>query len=597
MSESDDTTSKKRDHKSQIGKILEYAGKDRAKVYIAAALMMIGAAASVVPYALVSGIVNKVVHGEPVTLEGSVWVIAGVLIAEIVYAVFYMQGLRVSHHAAFGTLENIRCILQEKLESQPLGTVARHSKGEIKKLFSDDIESIEMLLAHMIPEGAANLFVPAAALIILIAADWQLALLTILMVFIGLGVSRQMYSVGMDRMGSYFASAKRMNNAIVEYVNGMEVVRVFNRDGAASEKYEKAVTDYRDYALDWYKVSWPWMALYGSVFSSVVMYSLPFGALLILLGQLDISNYILALILSFGIGPLLLHCMSFIGSIPQVSFKIQSLEKALDDLPLKAGNSGFTGKDNTVTFENVRFAYKDNEVIKGITFSADEGKVTALVGHSGSGKSTLAKLLVHYYDIRSGSISIGGQDIRDMSQDALNSRVAYVSQEVFLFNKTIMENIRAGRKGASDEEVIEAAKKAECDEFIRSLPHGYDTPAGAAGNMLSGGQKQRIAFARAILKDAPIIILDEATASVDAENEAKMRRAMGEITRGKTVIVIAHKLRSVKNADKIIVLDGGEISAEGTHDELATSSGEYRRLWAMSEETHEWTLKKEVQAV
>ena len=226
-----------------------------------------------------------------------------------------------------------------------------------------------------------------------------------------------------------------------------------------------------------------------------------------------------------------------------------------------------------------------------------ENSIVAVVGHSGSGKSTLAKLLVHYYDIRSGSISIGGQDIRDMSQDALNSRVAYVSQEVFLFNKTIMENIRAGRKGASDEEVIEAAKKAECDEFIRSLPQGYDTPAGAARNMLSGGQKQRIAFARAILKDAPIIILDEATAFVDAENEAKMRRAMGEIMRGKTVIVIAHKLRSVKNADKIIVLDGGRIAAEGTHDELTASSGEYRRLWAMSEETREWTLKKEVQAV
>lgn len=596
QAKSDDTTSIRRDRRSQIGKILDYTGKDRAKVYLAAALMMIGASASVVPYLLVSGLVNRVMDGEIVTLGSTFRIIAGVLLSEIIYAIFYMQGLRISHHAAFGTLENIRYSLQEKLEQQPLGTVQRHTKGEIKKLFTEDIESVEMLLAHMIPEGAANLFVPVAALPLLIAADWQLALLTILMVLIGLSVSRQMYTVGMDRMGSYFASAKRMNHAIIEYVNGMEVVRIFNRTGAASEKYEKAVTDYRDFALDWYKVSWPWMALYGSVFSSVVLYTLPFGALLILLGQLEITNYILALILSFGISPLLLHCMSFVGAIPQVSYKIQALEKALDDQPLKTGTDNFHGTDSSITFHNVRFAYKDIEVIKNVSFAAEAGRTTAIIGHSGSGKSTLAKLIVHYYDVQSGAICIGGQPLCDMTQEALNERIAYVSQEVFLFDKTIMENIRVGRKDATDAEVMEAARKAECDEFIRALPQGYDTPAGTAGNKLSGGQKQRIAFARAILKDAPIIVLDEATAFVDAENEAKMRSAMQEITKGKTVIVIAHKLRSVQNADKIIVMDGGIIAAEGTHEELTKTCELYRKLWALSEETSEWTLK-EVQAL
>lgn len=382
-----------------------------------------------------------------------------------------------------------------------------------------------------------------------------------------------------------------MNSAIVEYVSGMEVVRVFNRDGAASEKYEKAVTDYRDLALDWYRICWPWMALYGSVFSSVVLYSLLFGILLILLGQLEITNFVLALILSFGIAPLLLHCMSFVGSIPQVSFKIQSLEKALDEIPVKTGNSDMKG-DHSITFENVRFSYRDVEVIRGVSFKAEMGKTTALVGHNGSGKSTLARLLVHYYDVSEGHIRIGDTEICDTSLDKLNARIAYVSQEVFLFNKSVMENIRVGRQDATDEEVIAAAKKAQCHDFILSLPNGYDTPAGLAGNMLSGGQKQRIAFARAILKDATIIILDEATAFVDAENERSMRRAMEQITQGKTVIVIAHKLSSIKNADKIILLDNGTIAAEGTHEELTAGCESYRKLWAMSEETQSWTLKE-----
>ena len=590
-SKSSDTTSKVREKQSQIGKILEYAGKERSKVYLAAFLMMIGAAASVLPYGIVGILVRKILRGGTVTLAASAPLIGAVLLCEILYAVFYMLGLRVSHHAAFATLENIRCKLQEKLEQQPLGSVMARSKGELKKLFSDDIESIEMLLAHMIPEGAANLFVPAIALLLLFYTDWQLALLTLLTAGIGLSVSRRMYSAGMDRMGSYFAASKRMNSAIVEYVNGMEVVRVFNRDGAASEKYEKAITDYRDLALNWYRVCWPWMALYGSVFSSIVLYSLPFGILLMLLGQLEISNYILALILSFGIGPLLLHCMNFVGSIPQVSFKIQSLEKALDEIPVKTGDQEITG-DHSITFENVRFSYRDNEVIKGVSFRAEQGKTTALVGHSGSGKSTLAKLLVHYYDVSEGHIRIGNTDLCDTSLEQLNAHIAYVSQEVFLFNKSIMENIRAGRQNASDDEVIAAAKKAECHDFIMKLPKGYDTPAGLAGNMLSGGQKQRIAFARAILKDAPIIILDEATAFVDAENERKMRRAMKQITAGKTVIVIAHKLSSVRHADQIILLDHGAIAAAGTHEELTAESDQYRQLWAMSEETQNWKLKE-----
>lgn len=323
----------------------------------------------------------------------------------------------------------------------------------------------------------------------------------------------------------------------------------------------------------------------------MVLYSLPFGALMVVLGFMPLSRYALALCLSFAVGPMLLRTLALIGAIPQVNFKIQALEKALDRSPLKSGEEDFTGTDHSVHFEQVRFAYKSDEVLKGVSFTAREGQMTALVGESGSGKSTIARLLSHYYDVSAGEITIGGQSLKNMSLDALNREVAYVSQELFLFNRSILENIRVGKPDATDEEVKEAARLAQCEDFILQLPQGYDTPAGLAGSKLSGGQRQRIAFARVLLKDAPIIVLDEATAFIDPENEQKMNAAIAGIIRDKTVLVIAHKLSSIVRADQIIVLRQGKIAAKGTHDELLKESDDYRKLWATSEASRGWMLK------
>lgn len=591
LQESDENTSRKRDKQSSISKILQYAGTHRRTIYQAALCMTLGAAASIIPYLLVYTILEQVLNGLVPTLAGSGKMLAGILLAEIVYAVFYMYGFQLSHRAAYNTLENIRRFLQENLERKPLGKVREMGSGAIKKLFTDDIESIELLLAHMIPEGIANLTVAVFALVTILVIDWQLALLTCVVIALGISVSGQMYRVGVEQMGSYFAAAKRLNNTIIEYVNGMEVVRVFNRQDEFGERFASSVTAYRDFALSWYKVSFPWMALYGSLFSNILLYSLPFGTLLILLGQLTLARYILIICLSFGIAPLLLRCMSFIGAVPQASYKIQALEKAFDYPELKAGTAPFSGMGHDIEFRNVRFAYKDLEVLKDVSFTAQERQMTALVGASGSGKSTAAKLLVHYYDVSGGEVLIGGQNIRDMSLEALNEQIAYVSQDVFLFNKSIADNIRIGKKGATDEEIIAAAKKAQADEFIRELPDGYATLAGEAGSKLSGGQRQRIAFARAILKDAPIVILDEATAFIDPENEQKMNQAIGEIVRDKTVIVIAHKMKSIMNANRIILLKDGRIAASGCHAELIKTSPEYQNLWRISEETADWTVR------
>lgn len=593
LTESEESISKKRESLGMFSKIMQYAGSRKKDIYASIALLTLGALCNVAPFFCIYRLLGQVIDGEAVTLRNSLALIAAVLVFQILYAYLYIGGLRVSHRAAFYTLENLRCSLQEKLEKQPLGTVLDKGTGTIKKLFGDDVESIEKLLAHMIPEGIANIIIAAVMFLFMVYADWQMAFLALIMAGFGMAASSQMYRVGMDRMGSYFAASKRLNNAIIEYVNGMEVVRVFNRQGAAGEKFGQSVRAYRGFALAWYHVCWPWMALYGSLFSYITLYSIPFGSLMVALGHLTLKRYVLCLCMSFAITPLLSHVMSFMGAIPQINYKIQALEKALDVPPLKCGEQEFMGNDHSVTFENVRFSYRSDEVLKGISFTAKEGQKTALVGESGSGKSTIARLIAHYYDISQGEIRIGGQDIREIPLDVLNRQIAYVSQELFLFKKSIMENIRAGRPDASDEEVKEAAGKAQCEEFILALPEGYDTSAGSAGGKLSGGQRQRIAFARAILKDAPVIVLDEATAFIDPENEQKMNEAIREITKGKTVIVIAHKLRSVMDADEILYLEKGRISCRGTHEQLLERSPGYRKLWEASERTQEWTLRKE----
>ena len=592
LSENDDNTSRKRKKYGVFGRVLKYSGKWKTYIFFAMALMIIGALCNASQYLGIYDILTRFLSGEAVTIENSVAAIGMVLGFGLLYAFTYTIGLQLSHRAAYHTLENIRISLQEKLDKQPLGVIRDLGIGSVKKLFTEDIESVEVMLAHVIPEGASNVFVGLAILLVLFAVDWQMALFSVVMLLFGYGASKQMYDVGMDRMGVYFASSKRLNNSIIEYVSGMEVVRVFNRGVESGKRFEETVNKYRDFGLAWYEVCWPWMALYGSIYVNITMYSLPLGAFMVAMGFLTINRYILALCLSFALGPMLVHTLALIGTLPRVNYKIQSLEKALDRPPLKCGNEQFSGAGHSIEFKNVRFAYKGDEALKGISFTAKEGEMTALVGESGSGKSTIARLIAHYYDPDSGSVCIGGQNINSMDLGTLGNEIAYVSQDIFLFNKSIMENIRIGKPDATDEEVRQAARKAGCEDFILELENGYDTMAGTAGNKLSGGQKQRIAFARVLLKDAPVIVLDEATAYIDPENERKMNDAIEAITRNKTVLVIAHKLSSIKKADNIIVLDKGRIAASGKHDELIYSCGEYKKLWKATEASNRWVLKR-----
>lgn len=575
-----------------LKKVLDYAGTYRKYTYAAATFMVVGVIASVAPYFMLYQLISNLVAGTEMTIGYIVARVLLIAVCGVLYAVLYGKGLELSHIAAYHTLKNIRIALQGKIEKQPLGNIMEYGNGTIKKMFVDDIESIELLLAHGLPEGLANMAVPIFMYIAMFIVDWKLALLSLVSLPLGLLAMGAMMKSGMTKMNAYYTSAQVMNNTIVEYINGMEVVKVFNRDGESYRKFSDSVKNYRDFTLAWYKECWPWMALYNSILPCLAMLTLPLGTFFVLSGYSTMPNLILVLCMGFSIGTPLLKTLSFGSVLPQVQYKIENLEKMIDTPPLKQADQVFQGKNHDVSFENVHFSYdkKNTEVLHGINLQAKEGTMTALVGESGSGKSTLAKLLVHFYDLTEGTIRIGDQDITDMSIEALNQEISYVSQEQFLFNMSLMENIRLGKPDATDEEVLLAAQKAQCNEFLVRLEKGIHTMAGDGGKQLSGGERQRISLARALLKNAPIVVLDEATAFMDPENEEKMNEAIAEVVRAKTVIVIAHRLPSIMNADKIVVLKEGNLMAEGTHEELLKSSKEYQILWNAAKTSAMWSV-------
>ena len=572
-------------------KKLFYYGKENNKTTILSIILLFFAALLLIlPFLFIYQTIYAIVSEQKITTIFVLKEAMAILICLIIQAVLYVKGLSLSHKAAYGTIMNIRVSLQNKMEKLPLGIIESKGVGAFKKIFTDDIDSFEQLLAHAIPEGISNALGTLLVLLGIFSCDWRLGVLVLIIVPLGLIPVMLMYKIGNKGMANYYTASQIMNNTIIEYVNGMEVVKVFNKSGESYKKLKTAVNNYRDYTLKWYRSCWPFMAIYQSFLPYTLLFALPVGSILVMKGIVGVAPFILALCLALGLGAPLLRTISFMSVVPQIRYKIEELEKVLDSPPVKEGQNFYQGKSYDICFEHVFFRYDEKEVLHDINLNIKTNTKVALVGESGAGKSTLAKLLIHYYDVNNGKIMIGNQNICDMRLEALNELIAYVSQDNFLFNMSLMENIRIGKQTASEEEVVAAAKKAQCMDFINRLSEGIYTKAGDSGNKLSGGERQRITLARAILKDAPIIVLDEATAFTDSENEIKIESVLSELVKHKTLIVIAHRLTTIVNAQQICILDKGNLVDCGTHKELLEKCEIYRNLWKANQDSTQWQI-------
>lgn len=505
-----------------------------------------------------------------------------------------------SHLAAFNTLRDIRAELIRKMLRLPMGYFEENGSGRLKTMLVDNIEGIEKTLAHMLPEMTGNLVGPLFLIVWMFLIDWRVALSMVVWILLGFSVTMGMMRGYAQKFRGQLQASKSMNQAIVEFVNGIEVIKNFGRTKESYRKYTEAIKGHADYNVNWMRET--------QVYSSLGMAIAPFSIFPVLIsglifwsdGSLKTPMFFLMMILSFGIFAPLMTALTYIDQAAQMGTYAKEIRDVLNYPELKRGEN-IEFNNNDIEFKNVSFSYgkskydelddcigkSEKKAADNVSFKIKEGRMIAFVGPSGGGKSTLGKLLAGFWDPDEGSITIGGYDMREYTQEALNERIAFVDQDTFLFDKTIRDNIRLGRPDATDDEVEEAAMRAGCHEFISKLPKGYETMAGSAGGSLSGGERQRITIVRAMMKNAPIMILDEATSSSDPENEASIQEALSVAAKGKTLIVIAHRLMTVKNADKIAYIENGRIKQIGTHEELMLSCGDYRKMWELSEEDGE----------
>lgn len=558
--------------------LMTFIRPHQAGFALSVVLAILSVASGLVPYFAVARIVNLLLGGEADFAVYLGWGMAA-LIAYLLKSVLHGLSTRCSHEATFHVLSEIRRMLADKLTHVSMGYLTDTPSGRLKTVMVERVEQLEVPLAHIIPEMTSNLLVPVAIVIYLFALDWRMALVSLITIPIGMLCYMAQMKEYPKKYGAVVQASKYMSATTVEYINGIEVIKAFNQSAASYGKFTKAVRQSVDLMLDWMKSTQGYSALMMTIWPAVLIGVLPVGCLLYMNGSLSAPDFITIAILSLGIvGPLVaaIFLTDDFSKIATITGEIKAV-LAEPDLERPAQQKELHGLD--ISLRDVTFAYKDTRVLNGINLDMKQGTTTALVGPSGSGKSTIAKLIASYWDTDDGSIIIGGVNIRELPPEQVMDLIGYVSQDNFLFNVSVRDNIRMGRPDTSDAEVEAVAKAAGCHEFIMGLEHGYDTIVGGAGGHLSGGERQRVAIARAMMKNAPIVILDEATSYTDPENEAVIQDAIGRLTRGKTLIVIAHRLSTITGADQIAVVEHGRILDTGTHRELLERCPLYQQMW------------------
>ena len=559
--------------------VMEFAGNKKSSYIGSVLLAILSVVSGFIPYVflanIVRGLLEKTADFRYCLLQ-CLWMALFFVLDRL----FHAASTTMSHKATFEVLANVRRRLTKKLARMPLGDVLEESSGTYKNIIVERVDSIETTLAHMIPEFTSNLIIPFVIFAYMLRIDWRLALLSLVTVPVG-GLFFALMMVGSkESYENTVVKTKILNDTAVEYIGGIEVIKAFGKAKTSYEKFVIAAEEGADCFIDWMRRCNVYQNAALVLMPATLLALLPFGISYYMKGSVTAPDFLMLIILSLGLISPFVVAASYMDDITKMGTIVGEVTDILEKPELVRPETMTLKPQGTdICLQNVHFAYKEDEVLHGIDLTIKEGTVNALVGPSGSGKSTVAKLIASFWDVGNGSITFGGVDIRKIPLDEYQKMIAYVSQDNYLFDMSVMENIRLGNPKATDEEVMEAAKKCGCHEFILGLESGYQTICGGSGSHLSGGERQRISIARAMLKNAPIVILDEATAYTDPENEALVQRSVAKLVQGRTLLVIAHRLSTIASADQIILINDGNVEAVGTQEELLASSELYRRMW------------------
>lgn len=561
-----------------IHQLFAFVGESNGKMRISILLAVLGEIFGIVPFLMVALLADELYRGTA-TIQRVLFFSGIAAICQLIKMLLTWRSSLMSHKISFTILKNIREAITDRMAKVPMGVMLETPTGTFKNLIVDNVAKLEDSMAHFMPELPSNIAAPLCSILLIFILDWRMGLASLITIPLGILFFAAMMRGYGPRMENYMRSANDMNSSLVEYVSGIQVIKAFNRSASSYGKYSKSVNYFHDSTMEWWSQCWFWNAAARAVLPSTLLGTLPVGAWLYMEGTLSLPVFLISLVVPLGfVAPLMkvseaMEQVSMIkGNLEQVTAFLKTPELVRPSEPVSLG-------ERTYQFEDVHFGYKETEVLHGISFQTRPGTMTAIVGPSGSGKSTIAKLMAGFWDVTSGSVRFGGQDIRQIPFEQLMGEISYVAQDNFLFDKSIRENIRMGNPAATDEEVEDAAKAANCHDFIMQLEQGYDTLAGDAGDRLSGGERQRITIARAMLKPSSVVILDEATAYADPENEALIQQAISKLVAGKTLVVVAHRLNTIRNADQILVVANGNIAGRGTQEELLRECPIYQKMW------------------
>ena len=580
--------------------LFSFAAPCKGKMALSVFCAILSVAGGFIPFWAVYEILLAFIN-QNVTLNGIlIWCLVGAA-GYLLRVACHGISTILAHISAYTILEGIRLKIADRLMKAPLGEVMGRRIGYLKNIIMDKVEDLEPPLAHMIPELTSNLLLPVAIFIWMLVIDWRMGLAVLIspvLAMIPMFFLMRNYN---SQYAAYMEANNHVNSIIIEYVEGIEVVKAFNQSTSSYEKFVNAVQSFKEFTLAWFKSTWKSMNLMMAIMPTTLLGVLPVGLLLVQNGSISPAELAMGIILSLSIVGPLMKATTFINEAKSMEYAVEAANELLNLPVLPDSGKIVSIPHNDIALKHVTFSYdgsEQNEVLHDVSLELPEGSFTALVGPSGGGKSTIARLIARFWDVTGGSITIGGKNVKELSIRQLSELVSFVTQDNFLFNCSLKENIRLGNPNATDEEVYAAAKAACCDEFIVRLDKGYDTPAGDAGKRLSGGEKQRIAIARAILKNAPIVILDEATAFTDPQNEDKIQKSIMALSKGKTLLVIAHRLSTIQNADQIVVLKKGRIVDCGKQEELLKRCPLYADMWKAHIGAKNWSVseKKEVVA-